>query len=104
MGESGLETALRLWQRALRRTAIIVVLIVFRITPVDAPLKGTMLETLKGTMPEKRLEELKAEREPLYQRLSSNPNETHLAIEIKLLDDQIAECNHLIKQKVKART
>jgi hypothetical protein len=63
-----------------------------------------MLETLKGTMPEKRLEELKAEREPLFQRLSSNPNDTHLAIEIKLLDDQIAECNHLIKQKVKART
>ena len=49
-------------------------------------------------MLEKRLEDLKAEREPLYQRLSSNPNETHLAIEIKLIDDQIAECNHLIKQ------
>jgi hypothetical protein len=64
----------------------------FRITP------------LKGTMLEKRLEELKAEREPLFQRLSSNPNETHLAIEIKLIDDQIAECNQLIKQQTKART
>ena len=55
-------------------------------------------------MLEKRLEELKAEREPLFQRLSSNPNETHLAIEIKLIDDQIAECNHLIKRQTKART
>jgi hypothetical protein len=55
-------------------------------------------------MLEKRLEELKAEREPLFQRFSSNPNETHLALEIKLIDDQIAECNHLIKQKAKART
>lgn len=64
----------------------------FRITP------------LKGTMLEKRLEELKAEREPLFRRLSSNPNETHLALEIKLIDDQIAECNHLIKQQAKART
>jgi hypothetical protein len=45
-----------------------------------APLKGTMLE--------KRLEELKAEREPLFQRFSSNPNETHLALEIKLIDDR----------------
>ena len=63
-----------------------------------------MLETLKGTVLEKRLEELKSEREPLFQRLSSNPNDTHLAIEIKLIDDQIAECTHLIKQKVKART
>lgn len=66
--------------------------LIFRITP------------LKGTMLEKRLEELKAEREPLFQRLSRNPKETHLALEIKLIDDQIAECNHLIKQQAKART
>ena len=78
---------------ALRKeVAIIVALMFFRITP------------LKGTMLEKRLEELKAEREPLFQRFSSNPNETHLALEIKLIDDQIAECNHLIKQQAKART
>jgi hypothetical protein len=78
--------------RCAKELAIIVALVVFRI----APLKGTMLE--------KRLEELKAEREPLFQRLSSNPSNTHLAIEIKLIDDQIAECNRLIKQKAKART
>jgi hypothetical protein len=75
-----------------KELAIIAPLVVFRITP------------LKGTMLEKRLEELKAEREPLFRRLSSNPNETHLALEIKLIDDQIAECNHLIKQQAKART
>ena len=57
----------------------------------------------KGTMPEKKLQELKAEREPLFQRFSNNPNEIHLAIEIKLIDDQIAECNHLIQKKAKAR-
>jgi len=54
-------------------------------------------------MLEKTVEELKAEREPLFQRLSSHPNETHLAIEIKLIDDRIAKCNQLIKQKTKAR-
>jgi len=62
------------------------------------------LPPLKGTMPEKKLQELKAEREPLFQRFSNNPSQIHLAIEIKLIDDQIAECNHLIQKKTKTRT
>ena len=53
-------------------------------------------------MPEKTLEELRAEREPLFQRFANNPNEVHLAIEIKSIDDQIAECNHRIQLKKKA--
>ncbi len=52
-------------------------------------------------MSEKRLQELRAEREPLYQQLVNNPNEIHLALQIKILDDQIAECNQLIQQKKK---
>jgi hypothetical protein len=52
-------------------------------------------------MPEKKLQELKAEREPLFHRLSNNPNEIHLAIKIKLIDNQIAECNHDIQLKRK---
>ena len=54
-------------------------------------------------MPEKKLEELKAEREPLSRRFSNHPNEIHLALEIKLIDDQIAECKRLIKNKPKPR-
>ena len=46
-------------------------------------------------MQENKLEELKAEREPLFQRFANNPSETHLAIEIKFIDDQIAECIQL---------
>ena len=53
-------------------------------------------------MQENKLEELKAEREPLFQRFANNPSETHLAIEIKFIDDQIAECNHDIQLKKKA--
>jgi hypothetical protein len=61
----------------------------------------TELAILSGTMHEKKLQELRAKREPLFQRLANNPNETHLAVEIKVIDDQIAECNHHIQLKRK---
>jgi hypothetical protein len=50
----------------------------------------------------KKLEELRAKREPLFQRFANNPNEVHLAIEIKFIDDQIAECCHYVQLKKKA--
>ena len=50
-------------------------------------------------MSEKKLQELKAEREPLYQQLVKHPDEIHLALQIKTIDDQIAEC--IIQQKKK---
>jgi hypothetical protein len=59
---------------------------------------------LKGTMPQKKREELRARRGPLFQRFENNPNQIHLALEIKIIDDQIAECNHLIQQKRKTQT
>ena len=54
-------------------------------------------------MPEKKLQELKTEREPLFRRLASNPNEIHLALEIKIIDDQIAECTRLVQKERKTR-
>jgi hypothetical protein len=50
-------------------------------------------------MPENKREELKARRGPLYQQLENHPNQIHLALEIKIIDDQIAECNHLIQKR-----
>ena len=50
-------------------------------------------------MPEKKREELMARRGPLVKEFEKHPNRTHIAIEIKAIDDQIAECTHLIKQK-----
>jgi hypothetical protein len=38
-----------------------------------------------------RREELKAKRNLLFERFSKNPSELHLAIEIKSMDDQVAE-------------
>ncbi len=54
-------------------------------------------------MQEKKLEELKAAREPLFQRFANNPSETHLALEIKVIDDQIAECIQLQRRATAAQ-
>jgi len=50
-------------------------------------------------MPEKKREELMARRGPLAKQLEDNPSRIHLALEIKAIDDQIAECTRLIEQK-----
>jgi hypothetical protein len=39
-----------------------------------------------------RRDELKARRESLFNKYLKNPAETQLALEIKALDDQVAEC------------
>jgi hypothetical protein len=39
----------------------------------------------------KEVEELKAKRNLIFARLQKNPEDTHLALEIKLIDDQIAD-------------
>jgi hypothetical protein len=52
-------------------------------------------------MSEKKLQELRAAREPLYQQFVNNPNAIHLALQIKTIDDQIAECTQIIQQKKK---
>jgi len=51
-----------------------------------------------------KLHELIGKRKPLWRRFEDNPNDTHLALELKIIDDQIAECNRQIegeKRKLK---
>jgi hypothetical protein len=43
-----------------------------------------------------RLQELIGKRKPVWQRFEDNPNDTHLALELKIIDDQISECNQQI--------
>ena len=43
-----------------------------------------------------RLQELTSQRKPLAARFESNPKDTHLALELKVIDDQISECNQQI--------
>ena len=45
---------------------------------------------------------LRARRKPLFERYEKNPNDRRLALEIKEIDDQIAECNQQIEQNRKA--
>lgn len=42
--------------------------------------------------PTKKLEELKATRNQLFKRFLRHPTETRLALEIKCIDDRVAEC------------
>jgi hypothetical protein len=49
-------------------------------------------------------EELKARRDALFEQYLKNPLKTRLALEIKTLDDQIAEHTKQIEQKTRSRT
>jgi hypothetical protein len=46
---------------------------------------------------------LRARRKPLFARYEKTPNDNRLALEIKEIDDQIAECDRQIGQNRKAR-
>jgi hypothetical protein len=48
---------------------------------------------------QKRKLELKARRKPLFDWYEKNPNDTSLVLEIKIVDDQIAECNKQIQRE-----
>jgi hypothetical protein len=48
-------------------------------------------------------EELRAERDRLFERYLKRPNEIRLALEIKLLDDQVAECNEQRQRERRTR-
>ena len=57
------------------------------VTPLEESIY--MLET--GMNEQMRRGELRAKRNLLFERFSKNPSEIHLAIEIKSIDDQVAE-------------
>jgi hypothetical protein len=44
-------------------------------------------------------EELQARRNPLFERFEINPHNVRLAMEIKKIDDQIAECTERLTQE-----
>jgi hypothetical protein len=44
-----------------------------------------------------KLRELRGRRKPLSERFEKNPSDTRLALELKLIDDQIAECHQGIQ-------
>jgi len=46
----------------------------------------------------RKREELKAKRNLLFARFLKNPLDTQLALKIKLIDDQVAECSEKVQQ------
>jgi hypothetical protein len=52
----------------------------------------------------RKREELKAKRDQLFERYLKHPMNTHLALEIKAIDDQIAEHEGRKEAKTRNRT
>jgi hypothetical protein len=50
-----------------------------------------------------KLKELRARRKPLFEWYEKNPGETRLVLEIKKIDDEIAECNAQIERERKGQ-
>ena len=48
-------------------------------------------------------DELRARRRPLFESYEKSPHDFHLALEIKLIDDQIAECTKQMVQERESR-
>jgi hypothetical protein len=47
----------------------------------------------------RKREDLKNRRAPLFNTYEKNPNDLRLALEIKIIDDQIAECTQQIERE-----
>jgi hypothetical protein len=64
---------------------------------------GRMNRLLSTEELQKKKLELKARRKPLFDWYVKNPNDTSLVLEIKIVDDQIAECNQQIERQKATR-
>ena len=51
-----------------------------------------------GTWTKKR-EDLKSKRTPLFETYKKNPNDLLLALKIKVIDDEIAECTEQMQRE-----
>ena len=56
-----------------------------------------MLPASASDLLKTRVAQLVGKRKPLSEQFEKNPNDTHLAVELKLIDDQIADCNQQIQ-------
>jgi hypothetical protein len=55
--------------------------------------------TARAGVWKRKREDLKKRREPLFKRYEKSPNDLRLALEIKMIDDQITECTHLMERE-----
>jgi hypothetical protein len=52
----------------------------------------------------KKREDLRSQRTPLFERYKKNPNDLLLALKIKVIDDEIAECTEHMQREQFAST
>ena len=62
-----------------------------------------MLTALDSISLKARVEHLAGKRKPLSEEFEKNPSDTHLALELKIIDDQIAEYNQQIQSDRRKR-
>ena len=55
--------------------------------------------TARAGVWKRKREDLKNRRTPLFKRYEKSPNDLRLALEIKIIDDQIAECTQQIERE-----
>jgi hypothetical protein len=65
--------------------------------------EGTNEMLVTSDVQKKKVEGLRARRKPLFDWYEKNPNETHLVLEIKSIDDQIAECKQQMDKEKRNR-
>lgn len=58
-----------------------------------------ILVTARAGVWKRKREDLKSGRIPLFKRYEKSPHDLRLALEIRIIDDQIAECTHQIEQE-----
>jgi hypothetical protein len=65
--------------------------------------EGTNQKLTTSDFQKIKVEGLRARRKPLFDWYEKNPNETHLVLEIKSIDDEIAECRQQIDREKRNR-
>jgi hypothetical protein len=55
--------------------------------------------TARAGIWKRKREDLKKSRTPLFKRYEKSPSDLRLALEIKIIDDQIAECNQQMERE-----
>jgi hypothetical protein len=59
---------------------------------------GPHMLAVAGTWKKKR-DDLKSKRNSLFEKYAKHPEEFHLALEIKKIDDEIADCTQHVEQE-----
>jgi hypothetical protein len=55
--------------------------------------------TARAGVWKRKREDLKNRRTPLFKRYEKSPNDLSIALEIKIIDDQIAECTQQMERE-----